>query len=317
MQERQGTHSSAVAGLRSESEDYESWLEAYNKASTIGEKIGLLHRGFPRRHDWAPAIQFYLSEAEGHSDLNPDYFLTDEEKKERFLRAQALGKLGGERQRVAKKAFDVLVSEIFKDTRGKMDATPSWQPLIEGEGALAAVLHFFRIDEDHRFVNLTHSVAEHKREVVREFLFSLARYGWEPSATRDQYESSWAKNLYVSFRPQFIEVLCGLGRLDYLQNRKDIEERSAIGELELEKLTELAMARELYFSGAIWHSSGSRHFKPETIEQAAYAGSQAAQVAILLRERLKVQKHFREIADAYRRRKAADQELGRLAGEWK
>lgn len=297
--EREGKHSSV--GLYPRRRSWDKWLEAYTSAADLDTRIGLLYSGLQFPSDRGVAVIFYLQEAEGHCDFQSDFFTEDPHRESARVETffGSFESVGYARRQVAKVAFNQLITHFFKDTKEKHEQIPSWSRITSREPVVDALLKFFRLNERQRFVNLQGFDSElppHKAAVVREFLSMWAFSPWTSEGRLHER------------RVEFMDILCGLGQLDRLLNSG---RTSQVGEVELKKLEELALQSELYLPCNYALEMAFR--KPESIEEAAYAGSQAGKIAILLRSQLSLQKRYDEIATAIRERKTADRRLQELA----
>jgi len=300
---QQDLHSSAINNVDHDSNDSFVWTTAYRNAKTVGERIGLLHRGW----GYLP-IGLYFQEAEGHKNFSLDFFISETDRDRFGMNDHGLEKLAEARREIARKAFDMLVHNFFKDTKGKWDAKPSW--LHKAAGSLDEILHFFRVDAAGNFVNFDRDIPEVKRSVTELFLRTLASYAWVETPSDDRGEPAHVAKAFIERRMKFIDVLYALRKLDDLLRydcRKDTE---PVGEAEIVKLTEIVLSGKLREQIHVrMPGSESSYMTPKSIEEAAWGGSQAGRIAILLRERLKVQEKFDELAEAHRMRQEADRRL--------
>ncbi|MDI6778086.1 MAG: hypothetical protein QMD77_02745 [Patescibacteria group bacterium] len=267
---------------------WEEWKEYWKRTDLPVEfRHSLLHFGFQAEanypEDFIDQVKFYLSLADGYRW--EDNFIDQKPENEKFYLQTCFGSLYPHeiRQLLARKTFDVLCTNLFKDVSKSWSAEPSWAEKVCNEEILKVILHFFRTTpafDGRRFVNLTcppYKMDNHEQTAAK-FLLQLIELAWPVGGASTQLLECWkhSMEMFERFYSSFIGVLDGLRRLDILLARYKI-----INNVCLSKLEELALGQD---------EQGEQKFK--TLEEANLAGSQAAEILILLR--LKQKEHQRQ-----------------------
>jgi hypothetical protein len=319
-------------------------MERWQAAVTKGDMEGVLHRGFSvsfekghyeeREYDHIDRLIFYFIIADGWNDHYQLYLPTD--KKERYFvgwdpNGNSVNKTQSElRQQLARKAFDVLCLNFFKEVKllggGKYgnDFNYEWQKTIISGKLFPFIRHFFRAKKEHfgdRIIicNLSrqNDKRSHNEEHAVNFLLNLTEFifGWEETEI-----TSWSNNKDVikkhnckmrsildASKPWMIEILTNLDRLDVLQKKWVLKFDKAC----LAKLKEIAL-----------HSSFSQHQDPvredrpaSTIDEACYLGSKAAW--LLKKHELIIREHkrFEAISKEKRKKAEADSKIKNLTAK--
>jgi len=219
----------------------------------------------------------------------------------------------GLRRMLSQKAFQVLCQRLFKNTFEEQHRVPSWVWYISAPQIFSKLLWFFRLDRDGRIFNLggligPRDISVNNGEIAKQFVQEFCLFAWdcEKEIFYDQL-SDETKNMFRQSRPSMIEILSGLGKLDLLF--RDERYRTIDEECE-KKLEYLALAFDFYLPSP---KDGKFHRKPETLEEACYARSQAAQVLILLRVMRKQDALFKKKHELKAQLRDAENQLQELA----
>lgn len=249
---------------------WKHWYTTW-KANTSAEvRTSLLHCGFQMYEaNQADRILFYLKIAErARTPIkaeNPNGYET----------------IHKARIKLSQKALEVLCQEVFKHR--PTQETRGWLEDIQDEKTLNGILDFFRL-EDHaispRFANSISDLAENNRKIVEDFLVQLALLGWRGPYMHEMV-SDKAWELFQSKRPQFVDILFALGELWRLISDAILSRKQEVDESTLKRLEEMAL--KVYIHVPYGRDNSFR--APESVEEAAAFGSQAAKILILSRVR--------------------------------
>lgn len=190
-----------------------------------------------------------------------------------------------QRQALARKAFDLLCANFFKTSvlerpqdREVADEALAYR-IVSGP-LLPALKRFFRIEEG-RIRNLSRHDdrrTDGEKHAVN-FLLNLSKLLWEwkdlpirwsgsdEEKAQQEKENATMRALVLEARPWTIEILARLGKLDLL-----VKQVLAMDTACLDKLAEIAMRAEL----RSYQHPVMKDRKVATIDEACYAGSQAA-----------------------------------------
>lgn len=192
---------------------------------------------------------------------------------------------------ISQKAFQMLCRHFFKNTAEDQYHVPSWMQLATNPQVFSKLSNFFRLNEEGWIFNLWEAEG-HNAEIATKFALELSSFPW----TYDDL-NSWRKyfwdneEFFENIKPQMIEILYGLKRLDILLEKKRCKQ---VDENCEKKLSDLA----------------SRSSK--NIGEACYLGSQAARVLILL-QKIKEEAARREkIAELEEQCRTAKKEIKKL-----
>lgn len=260
------------------------WKEVWEASPMAEQKIGLLHFLFHiHTVGWEESIQriyFCLNIADGYNAAW-NFRLPDEDRERRFKLEKSPGRslsLSEVRQRVARKAFEVLANAILKNRALDSNSYPSWCFIVEHPELLDKLLWFFRVDDEARMGNLPCNRGEHEvySVITRRFLIDLVRFAWE-FRYFGKYEVDSDRVIQANFRvrrPQFIELLWSLGEMDILLNPVFQFDQACWFKLE-----ELSFRKDLYMQTEGEHGHWGRECrKPTTLAEAHYGGSWPAVV---------------------------------------
>ncbi|MFA6295068.1 MAG: hypothetical protein WC666_01435 [Candidatus Paceibacterota bacterium] len=323
--------------------NWSEWLEFWQKATTSDEMIQLLDIGLDKpldRHnndEQIDRIIFYLKIADGwtnHFNLrdfgedNREYHMGWDENGNAIMKSRS--ELC---QNIATKAFEMLCLKFFKLERvncyhSKKPNEFFWSILDDENGKLfLAIMHFFRTeekygpgDENVYICNLNGHIEPEKENMATSFIIKLINFllDWkEPliaSWKRDPEkivlteQNTRIRNIINNAKPQIVEILSSLNRLDILE--KYILD---FDDLILDKLKEISLRKELKsYSQPIKDTR-----KALDLEEACLAGSKTA--LLLLRYGISKKAHCKliEIREAEIAKEIAEQELKELTSSTK
>jgi hypothetical protein len=288
---------------------WEAWYDRWESEERFEYLLALLHCGFdvPVHSHWdvhADRVIFYLQLA----DHYPFYRLSDEG--ESTERQKALQEM---REELRQKAYDVLARRFFHETEARR---LPWVYAAEDPRLLPHLLWFFRLRDQESLVggslkNVDSRPSRDRERIVYSFALELARHAWEyNSYNRNRAQIlPEARDALHAARPQMVEVLYGLRRLDLLLEEPFVNQLDLACILTLERLA----FRECHLPG-IRGFYGDERRTPRSVDEALLAGSQAAQVYVLLRERFRAQEEAETLQELAVREREIRQERERLAG---
>lgn len=325
--------------------NWKEWLDRWQAAVCIEEMLGLLLVGFnvslenhvygEKKYDLIDRLIFYFTIADGWDN----HYLLEvpgEEKrkygfgcdKDGYVTEKGQSEL---RQVLAQKAFNTLCLNFFKANLKKCDMTEReknqskyfWETVIFSEQLFPVIQNFFRAEKeecgnDFRIRNLSNGSyrlehQSHNEQQTLNFLLDMATFIWE-WREREVYSHSSHKDDEIKWnvemrsrvdesKPWMIELLAGFNKLGLL--------RKWILELDnecLAKLKEIALRNKL-----------SRHLYPvgedrlvATIDEACYAGSEAAWFLKEHEIKTKENNRLEKIRTAEQAIEKADRELKNL-----
>lgn len=307
--------------------NWQEWLKLWRSANNLQWIESLLHFGFSVRmdkgeyhekeYDYVDRIMFYLAIADGWVDNDLLWVKTDRTstgEKYCFVGYDQNGRaieknLSEIRQQVARKAFDMLCLNFFKNMqllgggRGGDSLNQYWGDEIVTEKFFPIIRNFFRVEKGNfndmvvRNLSCRNELSRNEEHAV-SFLANLAKFLWTWEEVEinswDEDDAKVGKKAYNakmqlridSAKPWMIEVLYILGKLDIL--RKWILQ---LDETCLAKLKEIAMRSEIVGR----HRERGRELRAvTTLEEACYAGSKAGW--FLNEHELMAREHARLIA---------------------
>ncbi len=323
--------------------NWHEWLARWEAAVSMEEMLGLLHTGFSDllsrheygepKYDGTDRLLCYFYIADGWEDHELLELPTD--RGIYYSWRDADGRPPSKlRQQIARKAFDMLCPNFFKNPGGTTAFGPYgncdrehvhyWESIVASERLLPVIQNFFRAEKERygdsiRIRNLTKPWVRvsrsHNEELAIGFLLNLARFLWghkvevpphygddEELKTQMQKEYAALRARIEDAKPWMIEVLALLDKLDILRER--------ILELDapcLKKLEEIALRTKMRCE------SVSEPRQARTLNEACYAGSRAAwflkKYALLKAEH----ERLTAIRDAEREKAAADRKLKKLS----
>lgn len=285
-------------------ENWTEWKQLWEAATHAEQLHGLLHVGFDvdirTYHELNERVRFYLAVADGHSaiysqSLRREDDPTDPHKKER----STFGVLNRSdlRQKVARKAFKMLCLNFFRlpDKDGEV---PSWQNAIRDAETLRAILDFFLQEPDFAvsekpLSNIDRDLDSHLTEIICEKLLRLVKEGWLDGRDRGPETCEHFRRA----RPQFVEILARLGKLDLLLQKEYEPDDACMAMLETIAMNPRFMP--------IWRA-------PDSIDVAVAFGSKAAQTLTLLRIKRREIARLEEIENLQEARDEAERKLKSL-----
>ncbi|MBW3538458.1 hypothetical protein KY386_03115 [Candidatus Parcubacteria bacterium] len=270
--------------------DWLEWRQLWQRAMYVEQYMGLLHCGFDvpaagpgcqtrplqerMRINHIDRICFYLELADGWYGSDSDFLRPQEQAS--FNRSVHPGSMRAE---LARKAFAMLSQHFFRNTNTDRGDQPSWTELVAEEKVLEKVIWFFRLDEYERIPNLGHPNKPNVHEQrAREFVVELCKLGWTIRRNRWPLPDYGDEVIdrFVTARPHFVEMLIGSRHIDLLLDHL----RYPLDEASWQKLEALAL-KERRLRTSELHRVSMR--VPDSVEEAAANGSEAALVLIVLR----------------------------------
>jgi hypothetical protein len=320
--------------------DWGEWLDLWEAAESFQTLNGLLHVGFsvnlPWRtedrengKDWHDRVLFYLQVADRWKEHG--WCVTESEANERFFiglneKGEGVHKNAGElRGKLSEKAFAMLAGHFFNaelwDLYEHRKFFWIWNGIGSSERLLAELAHFFRLDGSavlgSRMVNLGWRDQSHHEVRAEKFLKNFATYLWEWQTgepwTGDEEKKRAHRERVAAHHARLgaaklwvVESLDALHQLSFLERWMDRLDKPVLG-----KLQEIAMRTEL----KSYSHPVKDHRKVATLEEACYAGSDAAW--LLARHKLLTRegKRLRSIQEAQEERDKAEQKIKKLSAQ--
>lgn len=257
-----------------------NWAEWQNRWATTtfhAEYLGLLHCGFDITPDerggvyWRDAavekLCFFLELADGHT--NEAFWFSDERRGEDTAAKN--------RAELCKKAFAVLASGFFQNKNGENEL-PSWFRVATEERALKKLIWFFLRDE-----NMTPWERSRTSNVPLEraitFVTDLCKFGWYKGGFSLPDIDEDCQERLAAARPDFVEILCVLGKQALLLKRTDYP----LDEACWSRLKEVSLTkRQIWVPDKDGHGKSIETRAPKTIQEAIANGSRSAQVFHIL-----------------------------------
>ena len=287
--------------------NWNEWLELWQLASDrecMGWLESLLHTGFngnvsfdkadyyEKKYDHIDRIIAYFTIADGwpnhyqfeNSNGNDRSYLTGYDKNGNSVRKST----SALRQQVARKAFDMLCLNFFKEEEYRYEESEGdfWWRVVLSERLFPVIQNFFRIEKGRytdrvEIRNLYHQTERlsHNEQLAVDFLLKLAKFLWEWKKTpieswhkEDKQKSISEKNerrriQLDAAKPWMVEILIQLDKLDVLRKWMFKLDKPC-----LDKLREIALHSEL--DDFEHHVAKDRPVK--TLDEACLAGSKAA-----------------------------------------
>lgn len=293
------------------------WKERWEKESCTEILHSLLHFGFGVSADWNEAIErlcLYLEIAD-NGDERSSVFSSKDDWQFQTYRAfgSEVNTKAGLREVLAKKAFQMLCQNFFKNTEKSEYhwKLPSWARIVIVPQVLTKLFWFFQLDYQGDTLNL-HRIteSEHHKQIVRDFVHDFCLFVWEcgDSAYHNYQEiTEEVRTAFRQARPDIITLLAGLGELDLLLKGDRYEE---IDKACLKKLKNLAFGYELWLPD-VNDFHGNRR-KPRTIEEACLGKSQAARVLLVLQTLSAEKKRFDKMRELKEQHREAEKKLTEL-----
>jgi len=287
--------------------DWKEWRKLWQEESRADFLHSLLHFGFEvKTYDEKEVIDrvcMYLDLANGAFDYRTfrsypnDRFMGYNRFDKEITTYQDL------RYIISQKAFQMLCQHLFKNT--SEDDKPSWIWPVVLPQVFSKLSWFFRVDNEYQDIYNLSDVTGHNAKIAKDFAREFCFFAWKcdefPLADRLSDE---IRETFRKARPSMIEIMFGLKELPFLLE----EERYRTFDEECEKkLEEMALSHELY----LFPHAVVKH-KPGTIEEACFAGSQAAQVLILLRKIQEQGALYDKLAELEEQRHDAEEQIKKL-----
>ena len=278
--------------------NFNEWLKIWQKATHLGDMLGLLHElknvdfdssGNESEYTEDDRTIFLLRVAEGwadtelleiRGDIRQKYAGNDKYGNIRYVaNADIL-------QKVAQKAFTVLCQEFFKlgvpdeESHDNLPNPRFFGRIIRNTNLFLAINHFFRLTFDRYKIpnlpkrRLTSETLQlkHSESIARSFLMNLIDNIWGLETGHYEGGSFGGDNLVtirsniVTSKPWTIEVL------NYFDELKRIHHYGEdLGQPNLDKLRTIAMRSTL----TTFHHPIRKDRPVESLEEAIYAGSAA------------------------------------------
>ncbi len=300
---------------------FEEWLDKWD-TTNLAIKLGLLH-SLTMEDGWWPQepklISLLLEVADGHASEH-NFVIADEFD---YNRHKARN-----RRLIARKAFSVLCLKFFKDAKESWEK-PLWWWILQNEELFQKVLWFLGRRENQYCLSCrdfsSSDPSTHQQGVFRTFVQKFAQLGWEFKSVDNRCWDSGVndsvRKRLITARPQFIDLLCALRELDWLEG-KELDSAS------LNRLTE--MANENVYLPPVKVCASHSFRKPISLEEAVFGGSIPARILLLYRVYKKEQKRIdalykesarqqreivrqQELAKVEAQRKALDSRVKELA----
>lgn len=284
--------------------DLSEWRRAWEETKRVEIRQSLLHCGlevpYRKDDDFAKQVIFYLDVADGYDD---DICAKEE------IRV------------LARKAFEVLLRNVFKmpdRPRYSLPEVPLWTRwMVMFPEVLEKFFWFFRSETAFGGIRLcnTKGTKEHHRFLIDSFLMNLVSFCWNQKLIDSAEElgvDEEKKKLLRSYRPQCVDILCCLGKLQgvFLNRGGYSSDRGwELDENSLSRLKELALSNERHNP----HGSGFWNRQVASLEEAVYMGSPAAQTLVLYEIQKEVDERLKEAAELERTKKMAERRLKELA----
>ncbi len=294
----------------------QNWRERFDDPTKSVEELeGLLHRGLKlnSNNELNPLgslidmVVFYFDVANGYSGQTATLVLQDEAERRAHCPESVYQTYPQElRKRVAKKAMEALVGDLFTDTGNNRDL-PSWGWIPDQEEVMSRLILFFDPNgqgKDNLPSPYYDPLSKAKRETIFAFLerlcvqmlrqgtFSQDRLGYR------LYEGHWFTiERRKEFFPKLVRILASIKKSEALLSLH-------LSDDEILLLKEVAMTY-----GAPFESPGNRFV---SLDQAVHSGSGLAQVYLVIESKRREQKRLDKIREAERLAERANDQLKRL-----
>lgn len=293
-------------------QSWEQWKKRWEGESSTEILHSLLHFGFSVSANWKDAVErlcLYLEIAD-NGDERSSVFSSKDDWQFQTYRAfgSEVNTKAGLREVLAKKSFQMLCQNFFKNTAEQNYHLPSWVGMITIPQVLDKVFWFFRLNYLGDILNI-HLLrdGDHQKKVAEDFVHELCLFIWDCGnygtypGCRELTEE--VRTAFRKARPDVITLLAGLGELNLLLKGDRYEEMDNVC---LKKIESLAFGYEL------WLPDANEFRKPQTIEEACLGKSQAARVLLVLRTLLAEEERFDKMRKLKEQRKKAEKELAEL-----
>lgn len=283
--------------------NWHQWKKAFEEATRVDEKIGLLRIGFFVSSDRGgygepdykagERICYYLRLANGHCDSSNMRGKGDGDfsphNRVRTPHGEVF-KLSELRLLVARAAFDTLAVNFFKSKvhEVRRDTYPDWAYALSEGNVLKELMRFFRIapgrfTSRHTIINFPDKHYQgntHNGELARQFLDDLICFAWEfrHFGRHESPEDQEYSRRLEKIKPHLVRIMTHTGRIWWL-----LRPNFPINDACMRVLNNSALTWVMGRHMPIYDSERDR--TAATVEEAAADGCQTAQVLLLLRNR--------------------------------
>lgn len=311
------TRAQAPVDSRTETEPFsvsciKNWkmaMELWEQPLLVEWRLAMLHQGFQletaNQEATAQRIIFYLETADGYLSNSNFTGMRDTCLRDDSYDSEA-GLAGvseaSRRQRIAVKAWKALCTNFFKNTQtNPYIDIPSWARTIVLPGVLEKVIWFFRAEEDSMRIitvrNASQKGAGVYHEITRKFIHDLVIFVWNFRCfgRYGEKEDECIRKRLDEVKGGTIDIMDHFGWLDGLL--KDAYKP----DLACRKQLELIAMREQR-----WVSNENAWRCPTSIEEAAWLGSKAAQIILLLRNNHAMKERHDRLIEVKRQKDEAE-----------
>lgn len=286
--------------------DWKHWRELWDSTFLTEFRHSLLHFGFEvpanTQKERLERICFYLATADNHAESKN--LETPVEKQSGIPIRSAFNNyrttLGYVchppselRQKIARKAFEVLCLNFFRDQRNPNACDlrqPAWtEDVFQGE-VFSALLWFLRTDEYGSLINADWRHNDNHLKTFRDFALKFCKVAWEYRDTA---------------RPQLVQILVALDKIEVLL----IENDYPMNKPDLLMLKKLAMSRSLHIPNGHGESD---YRKPKYLVEAVAGQSPIARVFDTLLSIHWVRRRSRRAFEIARKKRELEEQLARL-----
>lgn len=279
-----------------------SWDEEMERVAPRTENLlGSLHLIFAIPGGYSKAVLHLLEIADGYyvnftlREGDPVIYFPKENRK-----------IGWNvRHVIAEKAWKLLCDNFFKNRAEKSWHTPSWTRTVADKEVFNRLLWFF--DPQKRCLNIPYrNNRDRYDETALQFLREFVIFAWYFRTFDDRWgpheEDEVIQKMFREARPKLVEILDAIHGLDFLLNGEGLIKENEyperlINAAVIAKLEELALENH------------------ETVKEAAWAGSYAAQTLLVLHSNMKEQKRQKHITEAEQQAEEARHKLAKLSGK--
>ncbi len=277
--------------------DWSHWLRRWEETSDAEILLGLLHTGFSVRTSYpdevVARICFYLEIADGH---RCESVFRPEDKSGWWDR-----ELSGRRLLLAVKAWKMLCGNFFKESSEQGERGATWKTLTLYPVLFEKLIWFFDPRRHEYPGNIPRRNEKHEGEIVHQFLeeWIALCWGWQCGEWRHDEKCQAIKQIFLSVRLKFIDILEDIGRLNFLLT-VPTQARVEVNQASMRHLRRLALGQ-------------GYHKQYATIEEAIFDGRQAARVYLLLSTMQAEDERRRKVAGAEELKRKAEKQLEELA----
>ncbi len=296
-----------------------NWFEEWERTDDAKSLLGLIHCGLKDLREerapdvsWANMIGHYLAVADGYRYWDYTVYAQKPPEPPSFWFAGRNVPAGELCRIIAHRAFEELCTQFFgKFTVGDSSAESSWYVGLQ-PAVIAATLRFFRAKTDNYpgIINLRSEQRDRHEITAYDFLVRYLSHllatvtSLGPGASERFAAAAKAANEHLL---GIVEILWGIRRLDLLLNNPLPRESEVFEHLEHLEYLVRREKNEVEI--------GNRRWPALTVKEAVFAGSQAAQVLVLLRIKQKERTRLEGIIAAKEQLAAAQERLHRLGSQ--